>query len=285
MNRLLREPLLHFVLLGTAFFAAAAWLPGGGAGRQRIVVTSGQIEHLSENFRRAWLREPTREELDGLIRDYLREEVAYREALALGLDRDDTVIRRRLRQKMEFISEDGAEAEPTDEELAGYLEKNADRFRVEERVSFSHVYFNPERRGAALDEDVARALEQLRGGDGNWRDAGDGTLLQKEVRKMAPSVIARSFGAEFATELARLSIGEWRGPIRSAYGVHVVIVRERIPSVVPPLEEVRDAVRRDWANDRRVAASQKLYARLLKRYDVTVERPPAAGTPGSGATR
>ena len=276
MKRLLREPLVHFVLLGAAFFAVSGFL-AAGAGKERIVVSAGQVEHLSANFTRTWLRPPTESELDGLIEDYVRDEVAYREALALGLDRDDTVIRRRLRQKMEFISEDAVEAEPSDDDLRDYLARNADAFRTEELVTFHQIYLDAARRGDAVDQDAARLLEELRkrGPAADVSDLGDPTLLEREYEQTALSVIARSLGKEFAAGLAPLPVGEWSGPLRSAYGVHLVYVVERSESALPPFEDIRDAVRREWTNARRKAESEKLYRSLLERYSVTVERPAA----------
>jgi len=157
MKRILREPLLHFLLLGAVLFAAYGVLSGSGASELgRIVVMQGKIDNLQASFSRVWQRPASQAELDGLVQDYIREEVLAREAMALGLDKDDTVIRRRLRQKMEFISDDiSAQAQPTDAELSAYLQAHPDSFRVEQRFTFSQVYLNPEKHGQNLARDAA----------------------------------------------------------------------------------------------------------------------------------
>jgi hypothetical protein len=221
--------------------------------------------------------------LEGLIRNYIREEVFYREALALGLDRDDTVIRRRLRQKMEFISDDlAARIDPTDEDLRAFLAKHADTFRVEQRFTFSHVYLNPERRGDALPGDVERLLTELNMSAGATEVAtlGDSFLLGHVFTAAPRSEVARVFGPRFAAQLSQLEPGTWQGPVTSGYGMHLVFIRERAEGWVPPLAEVRDAVHREWANAQRLEANEQFYQRLRQRYIVTVEQPE---TPGGAA--
>lgn len=277
VNRLLKEPLLHFVLLGALLFVAYGLLnrsdqPEAG----QIVVTRGKIENLRDSFSRVWQRPPTSTELNGLIQDYIREEVLAREAMVLGLDRDDTIIRRRLRQKLEFVSEDlAAQAEPTDEELRAYLNAHPDAFRVERRLSFSHVYLNPERRGKSLADDAAKLLADLNraGPVENISAYGDATLLDHTFENVPAGEVVKQFRDEFAAALGELPIGHWQGPVESGYGAHLVLIRERTEGHLPALGEVRDAVHREWANARRLEANEKFYQSLLKRYTVTIERP------------
>jgi len=286
--RFLREPLLHFLLLGVGLFALFYFVnKESGGDPERIVVTAGQIQRISDGFTRTWQRPPTQEELEGLIQDYIREEVLYREAIALGLDRDDTVIRRRLRQKMEFISEDVAsQAEPTDEELRYYLAKHPDKFRLERSFTFSHVYLNPERRGDSLIRDVERVLTELNKGGGNSDVAGlgDNFLLDREFKAASQSEVAKVFGEQFAAQLSQLEPGRWHGPIESGYGVHLVFVHERTEGYIPPLDEVHDAVRREWANDQRIKTNEKFYQSLLERYTVTIEQPEKASGASAATT-
>ena len=165
IHRLLREPLVHFLVLGGLLFGLYQWLggPAASAGGGEIVVTEGRVRNLTDTFTRTWQRPPTGDELNGLVEDYIREEVLYREGVALGLDRDDTIIRRRLRQKLEFVSEDAASAlEPTDAELTAFLATNADRYRVESRLTFSQVFLDPSKRGDRLEADAAGLLDALR---------------------------------------------------------------------------------------------------------------------------
>lgn len=275
--KLLREPLVHFLLLGAALFVAAGLMSrGDGAEPGRIVVTTAQIEHLAAGYERVHQRPPSAEELDGLIRDWVREEAYYREALALGLDRDDAIIRQRLRQKMEFVSNDvAAAAEPTDEDLQRYLDAHPDAFRLERRFTFSQVYLNPERRRDALAGDATATLAELRrrGSTVEVAGLGDSFLLDHEFAGLPGSEVAKLFGEQFATALGTLDTGEWQGPVESGYGVHLVLVRERTDGRVPALPEVRDAVRREWANVRRVEANEAFARQILERYVVTIERP------------
>lgn len=281
LSALLREPLVHFTLLGAALFVAYGALDRDGANnREAIVVSRGQIEHLASGFTRVWQVAPTAAELDRLIRDHIREEVYYREAIAMGLDRDDGVIRRRLRQKLEFISEDIASlAEPTEHELQALLQSQPKRFRTEPRLTFTHVYLNPERHGGRLAVDAAEVLKRLRaaGARADVSTLGDRFLLPSSFASAPSSEIARQFGDAFARAVNSLTPGEWYGPVESGYGVHLVLVSARVEGRPPALDEVRDAVRREWVNAQRERANEALYQRLLARYTVTIEQPKAAG--------
>jgi hypothetical protein len=278
VKRLLREPLLHFLLLGAGLFVAYGLRPHPGRDEAagRIVVTQGQIENLADGFARAWQRPPTSEELAGLIRDHVREEVYCREAIALGLDKDDSVIRRRLRQKLQFVSDDiAAQAEPTDAELNAYLQARPDAFRSEPRFTFRQVYLDPERHGTRLAHDAAELLEPLRGAGGraDLSTLGDPFLLESSFTSAPASELVRQFGAAFVSDLSKLPLGEWLGPLRSGYGAHLVFVSERTQARLPELAAVRGAVRREWENARRQDANERFYQALLKRYQVTIEQP------------
>jgi hypothetical protein len=285
LTALLREPLMHFIVLGLALFAAYGALDRDRADMAgAIVVSRGQIEHLAIGFSRVWQRTPTAEELDGLIRDHIREEVYYREAIAMGLDHDDTVIRRRLRQKLEFISEDiAALAEPSEGDLQAFLQSHPERFRTEPRLTFRHVYLNPERHGDRLGIDAAALLERLKaaGTRADVSALGDRFLLATSFESITGREIAGQFGEPFAQAVSGLAPGEWHGPVESGYGAHLVFVSARTEGRLPALEEVRDAVRREWANAQREKANEELYQRLLARYKVTIEQPEEAGAVGN----
>jgi len=280
MKRILREPLLHFLILGAAIFVAYGLVSKRSRAEPgKIVISEGQVAAMAEGFARTWRRPPTREEIEGLIRDQVREEVYSREAMALGLDKDDTIIRRRLRQKMEFLTDDvAALAEPTDDDLRTYLRAHADTFRTQRDFTFRHVYLNPERRGENLARDAAQLLAQLqRAGDQvDVAELGDSFLLEHTFQALPASEAVKQFGEKFAAKLGELPTGRWQGPIESGYGVHLVWISERTAGRVPALAEVRDAVRREWANTRRLETNEKFYRELLKRYDVTIERPKSA---------
>jgi hypothetical protein len=276
MNRILREPLLHFLLLGTVIFTVYGLVSKPGSSELgKILISEGQIAAMAEGFSRTWRRPPTREEIEGLIKDRVQEEVYCREAIAMGLDKDDTVIRRRLRQKLEFVTDDvAALAEPTDDELSAFLKSHADTFGVQRQFAFSQVYLNPERHGENLARDTAQLLTQLQqaGDDADLSELGDSFLLEHKFQSLPASEIIRQFGENFAAKLGELSLGQWNGPVESGYGAHLVWISERTEGRVPALAEVRDAVRREWANARRLETNEKFYQELLKRYAVTIER-------------
>jgi hypothetical protein len=287
MRRILGEPLLQFAVLGVLLFVLFRMLgdPRNTA-PQRVVVTTGQIERLAETWRRTWQRPPTRAELNGLVEDYVREEILYREALALGLDRDDTIVRRRLRQKMEFLSEDLGTPEPaSDAELQSFLETHPERFRVEARLSFRQVFLSNERRGEAnAVQEAARLLVALQddpaGADADA--AGDPLPLRAELSDATESEVERTFGSRFAVALRDVAPGRWQGPIASAYGLHLVFVRARTPAREPMLEEVRERVQSEWLVQRRREANESVYRRFRERYEVVIEEVAASdGAPGS----
>lgn len=275
VKKLLREPLLHFLLLGAAIFVAYGLVAErGGEEPGRIVITRGQIENLAAGFAAARLRPPSAEELAELVRDRVREEVFCREAMALGMDKDDLIIRRRLRQKMEFTFENIiALAEPTDADLNAYLQAHPDSFRVEPRFTFRHVYLNPDKRGGNMASDAAQLLAQLNE-SANAVDAstlGDSFMLESRFEALPMEEVAKVFGEEFAGKLNGLSPGQWQGPIESGYGAHLVIIDDRDDARLPALTEVRDLVRREWEHARRLEANEKFYQELLGRYTIIIE--------------
>lgn len=282
MKRFLKDPLLHFLLLGAAIFVAYGFLSKpGNAAPDGIVITQGQIGNMATVFANAWQRPPTSEELAGLIRERVREEVYYREAMTLGLDQDDTVIRRRLRQKMEFVADDvAAQTAATEADLESYLKANPDKFRVEQRFTFQQVFLDPLKHGNNLASEVARRLARLnQSGDKTAADAqGDAFMLDATFDSASSSGIAKQFGGVFAQKLSELPTDQWQGPVESGYGVHLVRISQRTEGRVPALAEVRDAVRREWDNAQRLASNEKFYQDLLKRYKVTVEQPGPATT-------
>jgi hypothetical protein len=272
MRGLLREPLVHFLLGGAAIFLLHGWMADPGAGPQdRILVSEDRVSMLVRSFERTWMRAPTGPELQGLIDDYVTEEVLYREALALGLDRDDLVVRRRMRQKMEFLNEGLTESDPTEEDLHAFLAAHPERSRIPSRVSFTQVFLNP----AADDARAADLLALLRAGE-DPSSVGDATLLPQGLSGATPSQVAGTFGTAFAEALAEASPGTWSGPIASSFGRHLVRVDAYEPGRLPRLEEVRDAVEREWAGERRREARERFTDELRQRYDVEVHMPPDA---------
>ena len=279
LRAVLREPLLHFIVLATLLFALNAWLaPATSSVKGEIKVSSARMVSLAENFRRTWQRPPTQQEMDGLIADFLREEVLVREALALGLDRDDTIVRRRLRQKMEFISEEAAGLlQATDQELADYVKAHPDAFRSEPVFTFTQVYLDPAKRGKAVESDARRllsTLQQTRTAD--TATLGDRlTLLESRYEAMQQRDMTKLFGKDFADALINQPIGRWSGPIASGYGLHLVNVESATRSASPTLEQVRPLAEREWRNAKRKEVAAALYERLSKQYRIVIDKPGA----------
>jgi hypothetical protein len=222
----------------------------------------------------------------------VREEILYREALAVGLDRNDLVVRRRMVQKMELLTQDLASlADPTDDELRAFFAENVDDYRIPPRLSFHQVYFNVDRRGAAAERDARRLLAELRAREPTPRRAperGDSSLLGRDYGPVTPDEVRRSFGGDFAETLFALEPG-WHGPIASGYGLHLVHVDRRIPERLPPFEEIRERLIVDYDRWRGEEAKQRLYRSLEQRYEIVIddasgpgeERLPGAGNQGS----
>ena len=276
---LLREPLLHFLVLGAALFGLFSLVDKKDAeAPAKIVVSASRVATVADGFARTWRRPPTEQELQDLVEDYIRDEVFYREGRAAGLDRDDVVIRRRVRQKMEFLAEDMAAAEPSDAQLAAFLASHPDRFRTEDRLTFRQVFLSATRRGRALDDDARQIADTLvrASAPEDTATLGDPFLLGEEFRAMSQSDVARTFGDGFAKRLSAIEAGRWEGPIPSSFGVHFVFVNERAKGNLPPLDSIREAVQREWLNARRIEVEQNLYRRLRDRYRIVVETPPKA---------
>lgn len=287
MKRLLKEPLLHFLLLGAAIFAAYSLVSKPNSSEPgKIVITQGHLASMAESFSLIRQRPPTREEWEGLVRDRVREEVYYRDALALGLDKDDVIIRRRLQQKMEFVSDDiAAGAPPTDAELNAYLQAHPDAFRLPRRFSFSQVFLDPERRGDQLPGDTAQLLSWLKQADSSVdiSTLGDSFMLDRKFDALPASEVARQFGEGFAARIDEILLDQWQS-VESSYGMHLVLVSKRTAGGAPTLADVRDVVRRDWDSARRVDAREKFYQEMLKRYVVTIEQPTAEAAEKVAAT-
>jgi hypothetical protein len=268
--RLLREPLLHFLLLGGVLFAifGRGESTAGGDYRQ-IIVSEADIDRLAAGFSRTWHRLPAGDELQAQIQDYIREEVLYRSALALGLDRDDTIIRRRLRQKMEFLFEDTVPP-PQEAELRAYLQANPEKFRTQPLISFRQVFVSMNRGGAA-EADARQILARLVSAAPDAAGGGDTLLLGEEFGRTPLDRIGALFGEDFAQAIARAAPGSWVGPLRSGYGLHLILVTAVEPAALPPFAQVRPAVEREWFAERRAAAQAAQYQALRAGYRVIVQ--------------
>ncbi|MEA2733481.1 MAG: hypothetical protein QOF70_7956 [Acetobacteraceae bacterium] len=275
LRRLLREPLLHFLLLGGLMFAVLGRgnTETGGADLH-IVVSGADIDRLAAAFSRTWHRPPDPNELQAQVQDYIREEVLYRAALQLGLDKDDSIIRRRLRQKMEFLFEDTVPP-PQEAELRAYLQSHIEKFRTPPLISFRQVFIST-RRGDAAESDARQILARLVADTPGARDKADTLLLGETFSRTPLDRIAALLGDDFARGLAHAVPAHWIGPLRSAYGLHLVLVTAIEPAATPPFEQVRPAVEREWFAEHRAAAEAAQYQEVRAGYMVTVQDWPVA---------
>lgn len=274
LARLLREPFVHFLLIGAAVFALYALVSGGDQEetRDRIVVTEGRVQQLAQVFAKTWQRPPTPQELRGLIDAYIKEDVYYREAVKLGLDRDDTLIRRRMQQKMEFLSEPGEDVLAADDAaLRAFLDENKASFRAEPKIAFEQVFINSKSGDGTAERRAGEALEALKSGEPG-EELGDPTLLPASTPLSSLSTIERDFGGAFAKALPALALNEWAGPIRSPFGLHLVRVSERVDGYDPALSEVRDEVLRNWRTLQREEHQKQAYEKLLAKYEILLPK-------------
>ena len=267
MRTVMREPLLHFLLGGAGLFLLFNFVAAPQtSGDDQIDVTSGQIEHLVTLFVKTRQRVPTDVELRGLVDNYVLEEVLYREALAIGLDKDDSIVRRRLRQKIEFLLDDFTLVEPADADLQQFLDNNPDRFRLDDRISFAQVYLQEESRA-----DAESTLAMLRSGVSDPSQLSDSHLIAYQFDDVAEAVISAQFGDSFTTALFELETGQWTGPIDSPFGLHLVRIEQIVIGVVPALADIREVVEREWLVDFRTSAQQAIIEQMKSKYTVTVE--------------
>lgn len=281
LKRLLREPLLHFLLLGVTLFTVNHYLElgrGGPAPSRQIQLTLDDLRQLDLLFQSQWRRPPTPEELARLVESKIQEEVLYREGLAMGLDRDDTIVKRRMAQKMRFLAEDVAGASPpTTAELKAWYEKHPDTFAQPARLSFRHVYFSPDRRGGRAHADAVRALTRLGGQPEDSKVAAslaDPFMLQDYYADRTPEQLAKEFGPAFAHAVSGLAPGSWQGPVESGYGWHLVFVHSVIPGRVPAFEEIEPDVKTAWLTDQKQQGWQKSYDAMRAKYTVFLPAPP-----------
>lgn len=274
LSRFFSEPLLHFFILGGLLFALYSWVNPNAANQPtNIVLTQGQQDSLESQFRRVWQRPPSATEMDGMIQNWLREEVMFREGIARGLDQDDPIVRRRIAQKMSFMTDGEVPEQPTDEQLQEWLDSHTADYQREAMYSLQQIYFDPALHRDALQDDLAKARAQLE--QGQSENLGDSSMLPKSLTEADASDVIRVFGSAFTAALADLPVNSWQGPITSGYGVHLVRLTHYQPSAKPQLEQVRTAVERDYLSDHAAQADERFYQALLKRYNLRIEPKPA----------
>ncbi len=269
----LREPLVHFLLGGAVLFAFFAWRGEEVDPESRtITISEDQVAKLAANWSAVWRRQPDTQELDGLIRDYVKEEVYYREGLRLGLDEDDAIIRRRIRSKMEYLATAQVENSAADDALLeNWYARNSARYSQGSRFSFDQIYI------MANDPDKAQARSKTMladlGKGANWQALGDPLSIPRSIKSQDKRRIATDFGDEFANALGAVSVGQWQGPIRSGFGLHLVRVQGVEPGILPPLASIRQQVENDWRSATAKDREAKAYQALLDGYRITIDRP------------
>jgi peptidyl-prolyl cis-trans isomerase C len=271
--KLFKDPLLHFLLIGAGLFVLFAWLDDGEDEEfaRQIRIGAEQVAQARDLAALLRGRAPTPAEIEELLEPLIREQVLYREARALGLDRDDETVRLRLVEKMQFLTQDLAEPDPPDEDtLRTWFDEDPARFAIPARATFEQIYFSPRERGDALDGDVAEALAALRAGESR---TGDSSPLQPLYSAAPYEQVEILFGEALADAMFSSSAGDWLGPFRSDFGVHLARLAERTPARQPSFDEVGDTVLAAWMNDARSAANEAEYLRMRERYEVVVDWP------------
>jgi hypothetical protein len=268
--RLVREPLVHVVLLGVLLFALHRWVAPPNAS-QEIVVPADALAGLRDEFRRRTGRMPSVTDEQALLDAYVNDEILVREGVALGLDRGDVVVRRRLIQKMQLLLESTeAVPAPTDAELQAYLDAHASRYASPPRVSFTHVFVSTQHAGDRAASEIDAFRTQLDAG-ADPATLGDPFLRGRELRLHAQGELASIFGAAFAADVMALPEGVWSAPLRSTFGFHLVRISEKRPGTAPEMGAVREQVEREWRAERRASLDRDTRARLRARYVVRVE--------------
>jgi peptidyl-prolyl cis-trans isomerase C len=281
LRRWLREPLLQFLLIGLALFVVYDTLhPTADAKSEpnRIVLTPDDFEQLGVTWLAQGRPPPDPEQMQNLVELKVREEVLYREALALGLDKDDEIVKRRLAQKMDFLAE-GASVnnDPPADTLRLWFRDNQQRFSLPARVSFRHLYFSPDQRGEHSREDAVRVMAQLAGKPGYWEGAaalGDPFMDQDYYGDRSVEDLAKLFGLNFAQDIAGLKPGAWQGPVESGYGWHLVFIDTFVPGRVPAFEEIEPEIKAEWIEEQRLEAKRKAYETMRARYQVVLPEKP-----------
>jgi hypothetical protein len=286
---------LHFLLIGAALFAAYHYMQPASSpepSSKEIRLSVDELSQLAVLFRSQWRRDPTTEEFGRMVEQKVQSEVLYREALAMGLDKNDEIVKRRMAQKMQFLAEDVAAArEPTTGELKAWFATNREKFAMPKRVSFRHLYFSPDRRGKNTATEAASALANLAGQPQDAKlpeSFADPFMFQEYYRDRAPDYVGKEFGPQFAQAVEKLPTGSWQGPIESGYGWHLVFVDTVIPGRIPELEEIEGDVKTAWLAEQKTQAWDKAYQEMRTKYTVLLPRPPenldAAPSPPANAS-
>jgi hypothetical protein len=289
LRRVFGDSLVQFLLIGLALFLGYTLLHRGQsevAPSHQIALTLDDLRAMELTFHSQWQRQPTVEEFNGMVENKIQEEILYREGLQMGLDKDDTIVKRRMAQKVQFLAEDVAAAhEPSTQELKSWFAGNAEKFALPGRVTFRHVFFGFDKRGPNAQKDAAAALPRLAGQPQNSPLAAataDAFMFEDYYAERTAEQLAKEFGPSFAVGIFGLKPGAWSGPLESGYGWHLVFIDSIIPGRIPEFEEVEPDVRTAWLAAQKQQAWQEAYARMRARYTVLLPAAPAAASAPPG---
>ena len=295
VHRWLGEPLLHFLLIGAALFAGYAALnhaPNDQKVGRRIVLSENDLSQMTITILAQGRPAPTLEQMRNLLESKIREEVLYREALAMGLDKDDVIVKRRMLQKMDFLAEDLSDLrEPSREELQAWFKENAQRFAYPPRITFHHLYFSFDRHRLKTEEAASMALKQIAGKPADSSEAAalaDPFMFRDYYADRSPDQVGSEFGNKFEQSVFGLKPGAWQGPIESGFGWHLVFVESLTPSRVPEFLEVESQVKSEWIKDQRAEFKRKAYEAMKARYEIVLPTEQAieaacSGNPPNGS--
>lgn len=280
LKKILSNPLFHFLILTLLIYVVYGFfgVKQNTDSERTIVVTQSTINWLEESWEKLWIRPPTENEMDGLIDQYIRETILYREALNMGLDKDDVIIRRRLAQKFEFLTQDLIQApEPSDEKLTVYFNENIDKYKKPDLTTFTHIFFDPDKREEKTLKDAEQSkikLNKLEQPTEGIDQFGDTFMLQSYYPERTEQEILKLFGSEFAKAVSEeIPTGEWYGPVLSGYGTHLVYVDRRIQTPEPQFDALRELVIEDWKEKKRQEINDNFYKNLIARYNIIIEKP------------
>ncbi len=275
MKKLFREPLVHFVLIGIGLFMLYGWVSDSEDSRDTIYFDDYDMDNIIASWEMQWKRLPTDEELKSLVEQNIRQEVFYQEALKMNLDHNDEIIKRRLAQKMNFLSNDLATLkEPTQEDLKDYYDENKEKYLLPPVYSFYQVSFRMDSRESARED----ALGFLKGIDGQnpeiLNNPGDPLPFPYFFENVNSDELSRQLGLEFSQEMNQVNTGEWAGPVRSGFGWHVVYIADKSPAAEPPFDMITEEVKRDLEYENQRLVNDQVYAELKKKYDVEFDLDP-----------
>jgi peptidyl-prolyl cis-trans isomerase C len=292
LRKLAREPLLHFLLIGAGIYGLYGLFATGDAeNSERVVaVSSGDIKAMTNQWRRTWNRPPTEDELARIIRSHVRIKILHREALAMGLDKGDIVIEKRLAQKVEYLAQNLITPEdPSDKILAERYTANADRFKQPDLYSVAQIYFDPDKRGQKTLDDAKAALVQLEAPDklpSSYDDYGDRLMLQSYYADISQAELAKLFGMAFGEQVVKLEPGVWHGPILSGYGAHLVLVNDIVLVPPPEFADIKEQLKEEWIAEQVTELSERFIDNLISRYEIVVaETDVPIAVPGSGVSK